>query len=335
MSTQMSRAEFIAKYGIGPGGTFVANDRGGNAASEVAGLSAADYYDKYLDPNAAPIMGFDGQAMASPMTGSGKYENSNPNFSAWDNVNPHPESNDLGGFGEFTQSVLKPAAMMAAMYGGVTAAGGLLGGETAAMAPSQVGAMNVADAGVPFALAPEAAIPSIAPLTAAEMASFGGGTAGTFGAGLTAAGKAASAAAAAGGGSGLLGGVGKFLKDNPTLTQLGGAALGALAGQDKTATTSSTKDPWAPAQPYLLDNLKNNAKMQEYYSANPFSDMQKSAYQGLLDSNANAQANVSGLLANASNFGKSSRGVMPGMQGLLSGVTAPPIDWSQYTAWRK
>ena len=47
----MSRDDFIKKYALGPDGTFVANDKGGNAASEVAGQSVAEYYDAYLSPD--------------------------------------------------------------------------------------------------------------------------------------------------------------------------------------------------------------------------------------------------------------------------------------------
>lgn len=123
---------------------------------------------------------------------------------------------------------------------------------------------------------------------------------------------------------------GQFLKDNPTLAKLGGAAIGALSSKDSTTSNSSSRDPWAPAQPYLLDNLKTNSAMQEHYRQNPFSDLQKQQYQGLFNSLANSQANVPGLLANASSFGQSRRGQMPAMQGLLSGTQAAPIDWTQY-----
>ena len=71
--------------------------------------------------------------------------------------------------------------------------------------------------------------------------------------------------------------------------------------------------------------------MQAYYRANPFSTEQKNAYQGLLDTNANAKANVAGLLSNANAFQQSKRGVMPAMTGLLSGTKADPIDWAKYT----
>ena len=116
--------------------------------------------------------------------------------------------------------------------------------------------------------------------------------------------------------------------------KVGGTILGAVGGAaasgDKTTSNSSSRDPWAPAQPYLIDNLKTNANAQEFYRQNPFSDLQKQQYQGLFNNLANSQANIPGLLANASNFGKSSRGQMPAMQGLLSGTQAAPINFDQY-----
>jgi hypothetical protein len=121
-----------------------------------------------------------------------------------------------------------------------------------------------------------------------------------------------------------------LLKDNPTLAKVGGAALGALSAKDSQTSASQSKDPWAPAQPYLLDNLKTNAAMQEHYRANPFSNEQKTAYQGLLDTVANNRANSAPMMANANSFMQSSRGRTPAMQGLLSGTQAAPIDWSQY-----
>jgi len=129
---------------------------------------------------------------------------------------------------------------------------------------------------------------------------------------------------------GFLGDIGKFLKDNPTLAQLGGAALGALSAKDQNQTSTSTRDPWGPAQQYLKDNLATNAAMQKHYQANPFSTEQQGAYQGLLNTLANNQANGNVLLGNASKFGQSSRGQVPQMAGLLTGTQAPIIDWARY-----
>lgn len=145
-----------------------------------------------------------------------------------------------------------------------------------------------------------------------------------YGGGLLAPGGAAI------GGSSMIDKAGSFLKDNPTLAKLGGAVIGAASAKDTQTSASQSKDPWAPAQPYLLDNLKTNAAMQEYYRANPFSNEQKTAYQGLLNTVANNAANAAPMTANANSFMQSSRGKMPQMQGLLSGTQAAPIDWSKY-----
>jgi hypothetical protein len=183
------------------------------------------------------------------------------------------------------------------------------------------GAGSAASSLLPFELSPMAAPGAVAPLTTAELTGIGGAAVPGIG--------AASAATKAAGG-GLLSGVGSFLKDNPMLTQLGGAALGALSAKDQTQSSTQTKDPWAPAQPYLMENLKRNAAMQDYYAKNPFSTEQKGAYQGLLNTIANNQANGNVLLGNASNFGQSNKGAMPQMQGLLTGTQAPIIDWARY-----
>lgn len=128
--------------------------------------------------------------------------------------------------------------------------------------------------------------------------------------------------------TGLLDTAGQWLKDNPTLAKLGGAALGALAGQD--TTTSKQTDPWAPAQPYLKANLERNQGMQDYYAANPFSDQQKTAYQGLLNTLQNNQSNAPVMQGIANSFMGSNRGLLGGVPQFTQGATAPVIDWSKY-----
>ena len=339
----MTREEFIAKYGK----TFVADDKGGNAASEVAGQDVAEYYDRYIGPNA---LGYDTMrvgefgldtAQIAPIwqRSASKYSNSAQandadGWTAYDYVNPHPTSNDLGGLGEAWKAVGRPLATMAAMYYGGNALGGLTGaGEALGATATPVTGGSVTGT-------------ALAPLGAEGItgASFGSGIGGDLlastpgfegalsGGALGSAGIGSSLVPAASGG-GLLEtfkDAGSFLKSNSGLTQLVGAGLGALASGDTQTKASSSKDPWSEAVPYLKDNLKTNANMQEYYRQNPFSTEQKTAYQGLLNTLANNQANAPGLLANASAFGQSSRGKMPAMQGLLSGTQAPAIDWNQY-----
>ena len=129
-------------------------------------------------------------------------------------------------------------------------------------------------------------------------------------------------------GGGLLATAGQFLKDNPMLAKLGGAALGALAGGD--TTTSNSKDPWAPAQPYLKANLDRNQGMQEYYAKNPFSDEQKTAYQGILNTLQNNQANAPVMQGIANQFMGSNRGLLGGLPQFTQGAQAPMVDWSKY-----
>jgi len=50
-----------------------------------------------------------------------------------------------------------------------------------------------------------------------------------------------------------------------------------MSGGGTTQNTIQNKDPWGPAQSYLKDNLAQNQRMQDYYSANPFSQEQKQA----------------------------------------------------------
>ena len=360
-ANRMSREDFLKKYGQ----TFVADDKGGNAASEVAGQDVGAYYDNYLADGAT-----------GDSSGFGwKYRDANPYFDAWDNVDPHPESQDLGGVGEFWRQIGRPAATAAAAYFGVNALGGLLGGSGAASAASaglpgatpftasqfaMPGAMNSAAAlggadlaaltaggGAPGGaagvglLAPGAAgltLPSVTVTGAAG--GVGAGTLGAAGAGVSGlAGLAGNESAAetarllrsgtADGGS-FLDKAGNFLTDPSNLLNLGGAALGALSAKDSTQSSSQSRDPWWPAQAYLKDNLATNAAAQEYYRQNPFTNEQKTAYQGLLNTNANNQLAGNGLLANANNFMQSRRGVMPTMQAMPTNTQAAPIDWSQY-----
>lgn len=224
-----------------------------------------------------------------------------------------------------------------------------LGGETAALSGSQIAALSPAASGGGFSFAtPEimtagtgvdlGAIGTTAiPGEAASLgfSGIGGGTGGSagIGSGTVLGGGGASAS-----GSGGLGGIwdtaSNYISNPSNLLRIGGTLLGAAGGAaasgDQTTSTSSNRDPWAPAQPYLLDNLKTNAAMQEHYRANPFSQLQQQQYQGLFSTLANNQANSAGLLANASNFGQSNRGRMPAMQGLISGTQAPAINWSEY-----
>ena len=338
-ANRMSREDFLKKYGQ----TFVADDKGGNAASEVAGQDVGAYYDNYLaDGATGDSSGF-----------GGKYRDANPYFDAWDNVDPHPESQDLGGVGEFWRQIGRPAATAAAMYLGVNALGGLMGGSGTAAgvtgattAPVTGGTLGVTGTALPeLAAIGGESVAGLGGLEAGGLGAFPSamGTETGFGMGFGSAGAGAGIEGYGGvtgllapggsaiGSSSMIDKAGQFIKDNPTLAKIGGAAVGAFANSKDTKNTNTqSTDPWAPAQPYLLDNLKTNAAMQEHYRANPFSNEQKTAYQGLLNTVANNSANAAPMMANANSFMQSSRGRTPAMQGLLSGTQADPIDWTQY-----
>ena len=86
-------------------------------------------------------------------------------------------------------------------------------------------------------------------------------------------------------------------------------ALGAAASGD--TKTSQSKDPWGPAQPYLLQNLAQNQAMSDF-TTKPVQPGTKNAYQGLLNTVAPfAGWWAMGLLSNAANFMNSNHGVMP------------------------
>ncbi len=69
-----------------------------------------------------------------------------------------------------------------------------------------------------------------------------------------------------------------------------GAAVGAVVGavannalSDGSSSlpagaTSSTKQPWAPATPWLLQNMAAGQRLQDQYAASPFSPAQQAAY---------------------------------------------------------
>lgn len=219
--------------------------------------------------------------------------------------------------GNFTNGAMLGMLGMAA---GANYLPGLLGGETAALPASQVAAMDATPVlGSSFGSGLGGDLMASTP---GFESALSGGALGSAEIGSSLFPEAAS--------SSWLDSLGSTLKGNPLLTQLGGAALGALSDKDTTNTTTGTKDPWGPAQQYLKDNLAQNASMQKYYAQNPFSTEQKGAYQGLFDTLANNQANGNVLLGNASKFGQSSKGVLPQMQGLLTGTKAPAIDWTKY-----
>ena len=129
-------------------------------------------------------------------------------------------------------------------------------------------------------------------LAAWEAAQAGSAAAGAAGAAGSAGGLMNAAAPAAAGG--LLSGI------DPTLLQLGGAALGAASSQDQEQTTTTKNEPWGPAQDWIKSNIAAGQALQQKYTDQPFSPGQQTAYgnlYGLLNS-YNTEM-LPGLLGNA------------------------------------
>lgn len=81
-----------------------------------------------------------------------------------------------------------------------------------------------------------------------------------------------------------------------TLPFIGGL-LGAV-GSSGSQTQTQNRDPWGPAQPYLLNNLQNLSDLQKFYQANPLSADQQRIYQSTMANNDRMQNSIGpGLLS--------------------------------------
>lgn len=292
----MSREDFLKKYGE----TFVADDKGGNAASEVAGRNVGEYYDQFLDPNrkvAAPQYGggdefnFDPSAAgAAPGWGNGyKYRDAMPYFDAWDNVDPHPESQDLGGVGEFWRQA-RPFAAMAAMAYGASALGGM-GSAGAAGSTAGGGSLGAAadfGAGTYAAGAPAAELATTAGAIGGPGSAGWGMDLGTealassAGSGMTAAQEAEMVASLNGAGHtgatpSLWSQAKSLVKDIPIKKAAGVLQmLGSAGGQQQASGQASPLASYVPQggpQPYDWQKIQNAANragvsMSEYVSQN-------------------------------------------------------------------
>lgn len=110
------------------------------------------------------------------------------------------------------------------------------------------------------------------------------------------------------------------------LVSLGGAAIGAMGGgkDGQQRTTTESRDPWAKAQPYMLENMEDAKKLQNFYRQNPFNQQQKASYQNTFGDIDNYRQNIApGLMGFANNAMTGSyqrpRGGAPGSRGGYGG----------------
>lgn len=115
------------------------------------------------------------------------------------------------------------------------------------------------------------------------------------------------------------------------LVALGGAIgglLGGGSGGSQTATQTANKEPWGPAQKYILDNLQKEAALQNYYQKSPFNPQQLLGYSNLFGDIGNFRNNVAPGLMDFANRGMTSsyqrqRGGAPGSAGGYGGAVQP------------
>lgn len=231
--------------------------------------------------------------------------------SVWDTWNTDGTYRGQGSGDSDNLSLAKFIALSLAAYGGANALSG-------ATAPSTAGLTGY-----------DAAMADLA----ASSPAFPAGTA----SGAAAAGTAAAGAAAGGTGAATAAGTGLTAKG--VLDAIGGAkgaagllgaAAGALDSGDKQNTSS--KDPWAPAQPFLKGLLTQGQQLSDKYAAQPFNEAQKTAYGnigGLLDSiNQGAGGLMQGMAANASGANQFRRG--GGLLGGSMGYTFTPGRYGNF-----
>lgn len=109
---------------------------------------------------------------------------------------------------------------------------------------------------------------------------------------------------------------------------VGGALLGGGGSGSQSSTQTASKEPWAPAQPYIKKNLENEAALQEYYRKTPFNQQQIEGYSNLFGDIGNFRNNVAPGLMDFANRGMTSsyqrqRGGAPGSAGGYGGAVQP------------
>lgn len=109
---------------------------------------------------------------------------------------------------------------------------------------------------------------------------------------------------------------------------IGSAAVGvvgsALLAPDGGQTSSSSKEPWEDAAPWLRENIATGQQLQQHYAQTPFNSLQQAGMQGLL-SNYQHQNNtvIPGLMGFADRLmGQNYQRGQPQQPGLMASQPA-------------
>ena len=62
----------------------------------------------------------------------------------------------------------------------------------------------------------------------------------------------------------------------------GSAVSGAMSGDGDSQESTTSKAPWAEAEPWIKDNIATGQQLQQYYQQNPFNQIQRGALQNTL-----------------------------------------------------
>ncbi len=85
-----------------------------------------------------------------------------------------------------------------------------------------------------------------------------------------------------------------------------GGLLGSKSSRSSTTQATASQDPWAPAQPYILQNLQNEAALQTQLQKTPFNQQQIEGYSNLFGDIGNFRDNVAPGLMDFANRGMTS-----------------------------
>lgn len=76
------------------------------------------------------------------------------------------------------------------------------------------------------------------------------------------------------------------------LGNVAGAVVGGLMSDGGDQQQTASKEPWAPAAPWIKDNIKTGQDLQRYYQQNPFNPIQQTAYQNYFADQDNYRQSV-------------------------------------------